>query len=413
MAHTSPEAVGFSSERLARIRPVMQSYVDRGKIAGISTMLARNGKIIHSEQVGKQDRDTKVPISTDTIYRIYSMTKPIVCVALMTLYEEGRFQLFDPVAKYLPAFASLQVLTGSKPDEFKHEPLQRPVLMKDLFTHTAGFSYNFLLDSPVSEMYRQSSLMGKADISLEAMIAELVRLPLAYQPGSRWHYSLAIDVIAHLVEVISGQPLRDFLAERMFKPLGMADTAFAVPANKQSRVATIYGHPDIATSDFRDIIHAWQQGANERIDVEATYPLNSMQFARGGHGLYSTIGDYMRFAQMLCNRGELDGTRILSPKIADLMHMNHLPARLLPYELNGIPAGGYGFGLGSRVLLNVADSNMPGSVGEFGWGGAAKTYYWVDPKEQIVGVYMSQSMMSFEVPDKDFQVLAYQALIGG
>jgi CubicO group peptidase (beta-lactamase class C family) len=410
MATVSPETVGFSSERLARIRPVMQSYVDRGKIAGISTMLARNGKVIYFEQVGHQDHDTKASLTSDTIYRIYSMTKPIVCVALMLLYEEARFQLFDPVAKYLPGFANLKVLVG-KGDDLHEEPLKRPVLIKDLFTHTAGFTYGFLLDSPVCDMYRETNLMGSANTSLETMISDLLRLPLAYQPGSRWHYSVSIDVIAHLIEVISGQSLQNFLTERIFQPLGMANTAFAVPTQKQSRVATIYGHPDVATTNFREIIAAWEQGVNERIDVEETYPINNDSFARGGHGLYSTAGDYMRFAQMLCNRGTLDGVRILAPKIADLMHTNHVPAQLLPYELNGIPAGGYGFGLGSRVLMNVADSNMPGSVGEFGWGGAAKTYYWVDPREQIVGILMSQSMMSFELPDKDFQVLVYQALI--
>lgn len=407
----SPEAVGVSSERLARIKPVMQSYVDRGAYAGISTMLARRGRIVHFAQVGRQDRESGAPLAADAIYRIYSMTKPIVCVALMTLYEEGRFHLFEPVAKYLPAFGAVRVLEGTAPSDLREVELVRPITIRDLFTHTAGLTYGFLDDSPVGAMYREAGLMSDAERTLEATIGELARLPLAYQPGSRWHYSVSIDVLAHLIEVISGQPLQHFLAERLFTPLGMTDTGFFVPPEKRRRVATMYGSPDIATNTFDAIFAAWERGSNERIDVETTYPMtNSHSFARGGHGLFSTAGDYMRFAQMLLNRGELDGARILAPKIADLMHMNHVSLSLLPWEIGGAPSNGYGFGLGSRVLLDVAQSEMPGSVGEFGWAGAAGTYYWIDPQEAFVGILMTQNMMSFDLLQKDFQVLAYQAL---
>jgi CubicO group peptidase (beta-lactamase class C family) len=390
----------------------MQSYVEQRGFSGLSTLLARRGQVIHFEQVGWQDRESRTPLAADTIYRIYSMTKPIICTALMTLYEEGRFQLFDPVAKFLPAFGKLRVLAGTTPSDTQEVDLVRPITIRDLFTHTSGLTYNFLEDSPVSELYRQARLLSDADRTLEAMIGELARLPLAYQPGTRWHYSMSIDVLAHLIEVISGQPLQDFLNERLFAPLGMTDTSFCVPPEKCDRVATMYGHPDIAINTFSSIFEAWQTGFNERIDVDTTCPMtNTDSFARGGHGLFSTVSDYFRFAQMLLNRGELDGARILAPKIVDLMHMNHVPAAMLPYEIGGIPSGGYGFGLGSRVLLNVAESALPGSVGEFGWGGAAKTYYWVDPKEELVGVLMTQYMVSFELPDKDFQLLAYQALL--
>jgi CubicO group peptidase (beta-lactamase class C family) len=408
----SPEAVGCSSERLARIAPVMQSYVDQRGFAGISTMLARRGRVVHFEQVGWQDRESHTPLSSDTIFRIYSMTKPIVCVALMTLYEEGRFQLSDPVAKFLPAFGTVRVHTGTTLSDAREVDLIRPITLRDLFTHTSGLTYNFLEDSPVSELYRQAGLLSDAERTLEALIGELARLPLAYQPGTKWHYSMAIDVIGHLVEVISGQPLQHYLSERLLAPLGMTDTGFAVPPDKHDRIATMYGLPDIAINSFSSIYEAWTAGFNQRIDVAATHPtINTSSFARGGHGLFSTAGDYMRFAQMLLNRGELDGARILAPKIADLMHMNHLPQALLPYEIAGEPSAGYGFGLGSRVLLNVAESGLPGSVGEFGWGGAAKTYYWVDPKEELIGVLMTQYMVGFDIPEKDFQVLAYQALI--
>jgi len=407
----SPESVGVSSERLARIGPVLQSYVDQRGYAGLSILLARRRRLIQSVQVGWQDRENNIPLSADTIFRIYSMTKPIVCTAFMTLYEDGRFQLLDPVAKYLPAFSKLWILKGNLASD-THMDVLRPITIRDLLTHTAGLTYNFLEDSPVSELYRKSQVLSNASCTLETMISELARLPLAYQPGTRWHYSVAIDVIAHLIEVISGKPLPDFLSERLFKPLGMTDTAFHVPPEKRSRLAVMYGHPDITLNTISSIFEAWQSGFNERIEVEPTYPsTNTTTFARGGHGLFSTAWDYMRFAQMLLQRGELDGARILGPKIVDLMHRNHLAPALLPYDLAGMPDYGYGFGLGSRVLMSVAESAMPGSAGEFGWAGAANTNYWVDPQEEIIGVLMAQYMMSYETPQQAFKVLAYGAVM--
>jgi CubicO group peptidase (beta-lactamase class C family) len=221
-------------------------------------------------------------------------------------------------------------------------------------------------------------------------------------------------VVARLIEIISGQPLNHFLQENIFDPLGMVDTGFYVPPEEQDRIATMYGLPDLAAPNMTmsKLDEAWSNGFNEQIDVSETNPASKSDgFARGGHGLFSTVRDYMRFAQMLLNQGELAGVRILSRKIVNLMHMNYLPADLLPYKITDPPAYGYGFGLGSRVLLNVAESEKPGSVGEFGWGGAAKTSYWVDPQEEIVGILMSQSMMQFEIPERDFQVLTYQALV--
>jgi CubicO group peptidase (beta-lactamase class C family) len=408
----SPEIVGCSSERLARINPAMQSYIDHHGFAGLSTMLARRGRLIHFEQVGWQDREKHILLYTDTIFRIYSMTKPIICVAFMTLYEEGRFQLLDPVTKFLPAFGKVRVMTGATLSDAREVDLIRPLTIHDLLTHTAGMTYNFLEDSPVSELYRQAQLLSDANRTLEAMIGELARLPLAYQPGTKWHYSMSIDVVAHLIEVISGQPLQDFLQERLFEPLGLTDTGFSVPTHDHYRIAKMYGHPDIATHTFSQVLEAWKTGFNERIDVERTYPATDKHsFARGGHGLFSTAGDYMRFALMLLNRGALDGVRILAPAIVDFMHMNHVSPALLPYEIGGIPRSGYGFGLGSRVLLNVAESALPGSEGEYGWAGAAKTYYWVDPREELIGILMAQYMLDFDLPEKTFQVLAYQALM--
>ena len=341
-------------------------------------MIARHGQTVFSEQYGHRDKEAGRPMTDDTIFRIYSMTKPIVSTALMILFEEGRFRLTDPVAKYIPAFGATKVLAddGSLVDP------SAPCSVRDLLTHTSGLTYDFMQDSPVAELYRDARLMNDPTRSLESVIADLAQLPLAFQPGTRWHYSLGIDVAAHLVEVISGQPLGQFLEERMFAPLGMTDTAFGVPAAKLDRLAAMYGLPDLFAKGqtFGALFEAWTNGFNERIDVSDTYPTDAPDvFVRGGIGLYSTIGDYMRFAQMLLNDGELDGTRVLGRKTLSLMHSNHLPAALLPYEIGGAPNPGFGFGLGSRVVMNVAETGGPGSVGEYGWAGAAKTYYWVDP----------------------------------
>jgi CubicO group peptidase (beta-lactamase class C family) len=410
----APEEIGMSSKRLERIRPIMQGYVEQKKIAGLSTMISRKGKVVYFEQVGLLDKESKKSMADDTIFRIYSMTKPIICVALMTLYEQGRFELADPVAKFIPAFADLKVLECYEKGEAKEADLLCPLTIQSLLTHTSGLTYDFLEDSPVGELYRQTGLLTNADRTLEELVHELTRLPLAFQPDSRWHYSLGHDVVARLIEIISGQVLEQFLKENIFDPLGMVDTGFSVAPEEQHRIATMYGLPDLCAPEMTmsKLIEAWSSGFNERIDVSATYPASkSVAFARGGHGLFSTSWDYLRFSQMLLNQGELAGVRILANKTVKLMHMNYLPTDLLPYGVADPPAYGYGFGLGSRVLMNVAESEKLGSVGEYGWGGAAKTYYWIDPQEEIIGILMSQSMMQFEKPEGDFQQLTYQALI--
>jgi len=404
------EAAGMSARRLERIRPAMQAYVDRGVYAGINTLIARRGKVVHAGQFGWRDKEAGQAMTADTIFRLYSMTKPIVCVALMTLLEEGRFRLIEPVAKYIPAFGAVKVLEA---DGSLVAPV-RPVLLRDLMTHMSGLSYHFVEEAGVGKMYNNAKLLA-AHHSLEASIDDLARFPLAFQPGSRWRYSVGIDVAARMIEVISGLPLGVFLRERLFEPLGMSDTAFGVPPGKRDRVAAMYGRPDVlaAGPTMGSEFAAWTAGVNDRLDVSKSYPVDAPDvFVRGGHGLFSTIGDYFHFAQMLANGGELDGERILGRKTLELMHSNFVPAALLPLEIGGLPLPGYGFGLGSRVLLDVAQSGAPGSVGEFGWSGAAKTQYWVDPKEQLVGLFMTQSMMSFDLPELDLRALAYQAIDG-
>ncbi len=402
------EAVGMNPNRLERIRPVMRAYVESGAYAGINTLVARRGKVVHAGEFGCRDKEAGQAMTADTIFRLYSMTKPIICVGLMTLLEEGRFRLIEPLAKYIPAFGAVKVLEA---DGSLVAPV-RPILIRDLMTHMSGLSYHFVEDSPLRKTYSEAKL-SDAECSLEAAIDDLARFPLAFQPGTRWRYSVGIDVAARVIEVISGRPLGAFLHERLFEPLDMADTAFGVPPEKRNRLATVYGRPDVfnASVTMGSEYAAWLSGVNDRIDVSKSYPVDSPDvFVRGGHGLFSTIGDYFRFAQMLANGGELDGERVIGRKTLELMHSNHVPASLLPLEIGGLPLPGYGFGLGSRVLLDVAQSGAPGSVGEFGWSGAAKTHYWVDPKEELVGLFMTQSMMSFDLPEFDLRALAYQAI---
>ncbi len=406
---TSPEAAGMSSARLDRIRPVMESYVSERGVAGISTMVSRRGQIVHAAQFGFQDTEAGIPMSADSVFRIYSMTKPIVSTALMLLHEEGRFQLEHPVAQYLPAFATTKVL-GADGDLV--DPA-RPMQIRDLLTHTSGLTYDFMADNPVAQLYRDARIMNDATRSLEALIDDLAALPLAFQPGSRWHYSVGIDVAARLIEVLSGQSVGDFLQDRLFGPLGMADTGFGVPADKLPRLSAMYGLPDLIGENysFVQLFEAAMAGFNERIDVSATYPTDTPEvFQRGGVGLFSTVADYMRFGQMLAAGGVLDGERVVGRKTLELMHTNHVPAELLPYELLGLPNPGMGFGLGSRVMLDVAATAGSGSVGEYGWAGAAKTYYWVDPAEELVGVFMSQYMTGMQLPERDFRSLVYQAI---
>jgi CubicO group peptidase (beta-lactamase class C family) len=402
------EAAGMSARRLDRVGPAMQAYVDRGVYAGINTLIARCGKVVHAGAFGWRDKEAGSPMTADTIFRLYSQTKPIICTALMTLLEEGRFRLIEPLAKYIPAFGAVKVLEA---DGRLVAPV-RPILIRDLMTHMSGLTYHFVEESNVGKMYTEAKL-SDAQCTLEAVIEDLARFPLAFHPGTRWRYSAGIDVVGRLIEVISGRPLGPFLRERVFQPLDMADTAFGVPPEKRNRLAAMYGRPDLfgVGVTMGSEYAAWMSGINDRIDVSGSYPVDSPEvFVRGGHGLFSTIGDYFRFAQMLANGGELDGERIIGRKTLELMHANHVPASLLPLEIGGLPLPGYGFGLGSRVLMDAAQSGAPGSVGEFGWSGAAKTHYWVDPKEELVGLFMTQSMMSFDLPEFDLRALAYQAI---
>jgi CubicO group peptidase (beta-lactamase class C family) len=400
-------SVGMSAARLKRIAEVMQGYVDRGVYAGISTRIARRGTVVHDGVYGLRDKEAGLPMTRDTIFRLYSMTKPVVSTTLMTLYEEGRFRLIDPVARWIPSFAKLKVRDA----DGSLRPPKRPMQIRDALTHTSGLVYNFLTETPVGALYRGRKI-GDAKVTLAEAIDDIAELPLAFDPGTRWHYSVGIDVAARLIEAISGQPLADVLKQRLFDPLGMLDTGFSVAEEKRSRLAACYGRTDPFDVDgILQMLADWQRGVNERVDLSKTYPVDAPKtFQRGGHGLFGTTEDYFRFAQMLCNGGEFEGRRVIGRKTLQLMHSNFLSPSMLPMQLDGLPVPGYGFGLGSRVALDVAATGKPGSVGEFGWSGAAKTYYWVDPVEQVVGLFMTQSLWSFDLPEQDLAAIAYGAI---
>lgn len=373
----SADRVGLASAELAEIDSLMESYVNDGKLAGIVMLIARDGKVAHAGVYGKMNLETGQAMRRDALFRIYSMTKPITGVALMSLYDEGRFQLDDPVSKYLPGFDTLKVYAGKDGDAIKLVDLKRPVTIRDLMCHTAGLAYGLMPASPVDAMYVQAKLLDRSR-NLDSMLERLLKLPLAAQPGEKWMYSIAVDVQGKLIEVLSGKPLDEFLAERVFKPLAMQDTAFFVPAEKLDRLTVNYGK---------------KGGRLAPIDGGST-----SQFATrpallsGGGGLISTADDYLRFAQMMLNRGQLDGVRILKPETVDLMTRNHLADALVPIALGPVSRPNTGFGLDFAVRVQVDEGEPSGTLGEYGWGGAASTQFFVAPREKLICIGMSQFM---------------------
>ncbi len=372
LGRVAPEEVGMSSDRLARLDDAMQGLVDDGLLAGITTMISRHGKIAHFGTFGHRDIEAGSEMSEDVIFRIYSMTKPITGVALMILYEEGKFRLSDPVHRYIPEFEGLVVAKEDGPNgQPITEPADHPMTIRELMAHTAGLSYGIFSDTQVDAMYREAGVIVDPDQTLKGMIEALSEIPLLYQPGSRWHYSVAVDVQGYLVEVLSGQRFDEFLNERLFGPLGMNDTAFYVSEDKADRFAQVYTHDE----DGNLMAQEGFGGRRSYLDPPA--------HLSGGGGLVSTTMDYMRFSQMLLNGGELDGVRILAPSTVKLMHLNHLPRELKEMS------PGTGFGLDFAVVLDpVAADGI--SKGEYYWGGAAGTWFWIDPEEDLVFVGMIQ-----------------------
>ncbi|MFO8036343.1 MAG: serine hydrolase domain-containing protein [Anaerolineales bacterium] len=394
MRVSQPEEVGMSSERLKRINDFMKCYVDGGKAAGFVTLVARGGKLIYLDKYGYQDLATQTPIELDTIFRIYSMTKPITSVGFMKLFERGLVRLEDPVSKFIPAFKDVKVYG----EEGKLVDPIREITVHDLLIHTAGLSYGGIQETEiiVDEFYDRAELFSP-DIDLEEMVQRIASLPLAYQPGTVWHYSVSMDVLGHLIEIIADMALPDYLNESVLNPLGMKDTSFQVPAEKADRFSTLYGK-----TDESDLVVIPDEIGGDYFDVSLYL---------GGSGLVSTIADYYRFAQMVYNRGELDGVRMLSPKTMAYMTANHLPRDLLPISMGEVWPG-MGFGLGFSVVLDVPLSGMMGSVGLHGWGGWAKTHFWVDPREKMIGILMMQFIPQGTTPvTNDFRTAVYQAIL--
>ena len=421
MTTPQPQRAGFSAQRLARVDKLLQRYVDNGQLAGASGLIYRKGETAYCNVFGHRELETGQPMTADTIFRIYSMTKPITAVAALMLFEDGHFLLDDPVADYLPEFTDARVCTG---DLQNLVPPERPPSIKDLFMHTAGLSYGWYLDSPVEDLYRQT-FGNREELNLEQFIHKLAALPLLYHPGSRWRYSYATDVLGRLVEEVSGKPLDEFFCQEIFRPLAMADTDFHVHADWLDRFSACYCSPggfnfgSDADSDADDSAVHSEDGDRvaeptiELFDASRNSRFNQPPaFLSGGGGLVSTLGDYLRFCQMLLYGGVLDGNRLLGPKTVELMRANHLPPGLVPIAIGDDVEAGYGFGLGVSVLVDLPATSTPGSVGNYSWSGAASTQFWIDPAEEMLGIFMSQFMPFGHYPvARQFRVAAYQALI--
>ena len=401
-----PEEVGMSSERLARIDDHFRTYVDDGRLPGYSVAIARYGQLAHVTHYGMRNIEDKLPITADTMYRIYSMTKPITAVAAMILWEEGRFELHDPVSKFVPEFADTKVWRGGTWVKPVLEPQSEPMEMWHLFTHTAGLTYGFMYQHPVDELYRKAGMEWgfPRDLDLAGLCSLLAKQPLLFQPGAEWNYSVSLDVLGRVIEVISGQRLGDFMRERIFEPLGMSDTAFWCSPDRAERMSALYMATPGTLAAFR--ADAADRGVYHEPKLDG-----------GGGGLVSTTGDYVRFAEMLRNRGELDGRRILGSRTVEYMASNHLPGNV-DLTAFGRPLfaetsyDGVGFGLGMSVTLDPVAAKVPGSVGDFGWGGAASTWFMVDPVEDLTLTFMTQLMPSSTHPLRSqLKQMVHQALV--
>ena len=391
----APEVVGMDSTRLDRVTQAMQGFVDEGRLAGVVTMAARDNKIVHFESVGYRDLEAQAPMTNDSLFRIYSMTKPVTGVALMILYEEGKFRLADPVEKYLPEMANLQVYAGTDDDgNIITEPPNHKMTIRELMSHTGGLTYGIFAQSPVDAKYVEAELLS-SDLTLQEFTRRLGEIPLKSQPGSRWEYSVAVDVQGYLVEKLAGQAFGDFLQERIFDPLKMTDTDFYVPEEKVSRFAQVYGYDE-----------AGKLTAGEGFPT-ANY-LEDPTFQSGGGGLVASTMDYMRFSQMLLNGGELDGVRILAPLTVDLMHRDQTPSNMGGAILG---ARGTSFGLDFAIIEDPVEAESY-SKGEYYWGGAAGTWFWIDPVEDLVFVGMIQQFGQ-GIPDvrSTSKRLVYQSIM--
>jgi CubicO group peptidase (beta-lactamase class C family) len=383
----SPEAIGLSTARLDRLGEVMRSEVERGRLPGAVALIARRGRLGYFESFGRRDPASGAPMEKDAIFRIYSMTKPIVSVAAMMLWEEGRFLLNEPIAKYLPELANRKVAV-QRGDEIELKPAERDITIQDLLRHTSGLTYEFRGSGPVHKMYMGAKIYSRNQSSAE-QVAALSKIPLLHHPGTHWEYSRSTDVVGRLIEVLTGLKLGVYLERQILGPLGMIDTAFHVPERHHARLAQAFARdPETGT-------------AIQLLEVR-----DPPNFESGGGGLVSTASDYARFLQMLLNNGTFDGVRLLSRKTLELMTADHLgtitgaPDLLLP---------GYGFGLGFAVRLHAGIAHTPGSIGQYFWGGLAGTTFWVDPAEQLFALLLLQAPGQRDYSRVLFRDLVYTA----
>jgi len=396
LPEASPEDVGLSSERLGRLDAAMQKAVETGELPGAVVLIARDGQLVYAKSFGWQDRDKKIPMRNDSIFRLYSMTKPVVSVAAMMLVEEGRLGLQEPVSKYIPEFKDMKV--GVESTDAEGKPVltlvdaKRQITLQDLLRHTSGLTYGVLGPlNAVKKMYKDADIFSQKWV-LADFCRTLAKLPLQFQPGTTWEYSHSTDVLGRVVEVASGQALDDFLAERIFGPLKMVDTGFQVPPAKLDRLAQPM--PDVYSGKTPELIDFSK----------------AQTFFAGGHGLVSTAGDYLRFAQMLANGGELEGVRILGPRTVDYMTSNHVNPQI-DKGAAYLPGPGYGFGLGFATRIDRGQSEWPGSPGDFYWAGYAGTYFWIDPEEELVPVLMSQEPLRRQYYRVQLRNLVYQSIL--
>ena len=403
MRQVDPDSVGLCAERLERLDAHLKAYVDDGRLPGWQVLITRRGRIAHNRCYGQRDVEGGKAVKTDSLFRIYSMTKPIVSVALMMLYERGLFQLDDPIDRVLPAFKDMTVFVGGDADNPQTVPAERGITYRDLLTHTAGLTYGFMQEHPVDALYRANKLNSPRLTNAE-FVERLGALPLRFQPGSRWSYSVATDVIGHLVEVLSGERLDHFLEKEIFSPLGMQDTAFSVPPGQLDRFSACYEYTG--------------PGRYRRQDgVEDSTYREPPAFLSGGGGLVSSAVDYARFCQVILGGGAFEGVRLLGRKTVDLMGLNHLPTggdltSMGQPVFSETRYDGIGFGLGFSVVLDPAKAQVTGSPGELAWGGMASTAFWIDRSEDLAVVFMTQLLPSAAYPlRRALRVLVNQALI--
>lgn len=403
---TTPKRIaGLDTGKLARLDEFLEErYLKPGKLPCAVTLVARRGEIAHLSVQGSMDLERNRPARRDTLFRIYSMTKPITSVALMQLYEQGRLLLDDPVHKYIPAWANLRVYKAGVHPDFLTTAAARPMTVRDLLTHQSGLTYGFMNRTNVDAAYRSLHLDGGKDHTLERLVDELARMPLEFSPGSAWNYSVATDVCGYLVQVISGLSLDAYFDRHIFGPLGMTDTSFSVPPDKVERFAACYQYEPGDRLSLQD-------------DPLTSHFTRERGYLSGGGGLVSTVDDYYRFAQALANGGQLDGARIIGRKTLEFMRLNHLPGNSdLPSlaaagSFSETPYEGTGFGLGFSVKLDVAASQTVGSVGEYGWGGMASTNFFIDPVEDLLMIFMTQLIPSSSYPlRQELRSILYGAL---